>query len=62
MALHQEQNPTWSPALVTASHEEGVGSTAFSLNYFKDKGKKADNEHQHTEVLSTSLLISLQSV
>lgn len=42
MALHQKQNPIWSPALVTASHKEGVGSTAFSLNYFKDKGKKAE--------------------
>lgn len=48
MVLNQAQNPTWSPALVTASPKEGVGSTAFSLNYFKDKGKKAE--------MSTSIL------
>lgn len=40
MALHLKKNPIWSPALVTASHKEGVGSAAFSLNYFKDRGKK----------------------
>lgn len=42
MTLRWEQNPSQSPTVVTASHEEAVQSTTFPLDYSRDIGKKAE--------------------